>query len=108
MQRNFIKKELNKMNKKSLLIAMPFLALGIAATSGCAKKYDVKIVIYNWEDYIDEGDEDEGEADFRRSPSLFAFTSTRGATPVFLLAYPIELNYTILLASMYCWPGPER
>ncbi|MCQ3034725.1 MAG: extracellular solute-binding protein [Bacilli bacterium] len=48
------------MNKKSLLIAMPFLALGIAATSGCAKKYDVKIVIYNWEDYIYTGADEDG------------------------------------------------
>ena len=47
--------------KKALLIALPFLATG--ALVGCGKKYDVKLVVYNWEDYIDEGTDEMGNFD---------------------------------------------
>ena len=43
-------------SKKVLLSAFPFLALGsLIGLTGCTDKYDVKLVVYNWEDYIYEG-----------------------------------------------------
>ena len=46
-------------SKFALVFAAPFLALGALTTmTGCSKKYD--LVIYNWEDYIYEGTDDDG------------------------------------------------
>ena len=43
-------------SKKVLLSCFPFLALGsLVGLTGCQEKYDVKLVVYNWEDYIYEG-----------------------------------------------------
>ena len=36
--------------KNILLFAVP--AMAMTGLAGCAPKYDVKIVIYNWADYI--------------------------------------------------------
>ena len=43
--------------KRLLVLTVPFMALGtMLSLTGCSKKYD--LVIYNWEDYIFEGDDD--------------------------------------------------
>lgn len=47
------------MNKtKLILLAVPFMS--IASMTGCAEKYDVKLVVYNWADYIYDGTDDDG------------------------------------------------
>ena len=45
--------------KKLFFLAIPGLVLssGLAA---CAPKYDVKLVVYNWDDYIYDGTDDDG------------------------------------------------
>ena len=49
------------MLKHKMLLCAPFLALSsLAALTGCGKKYDVKLVVYNWEDYIYEGTDEDG------------------------------------------------
>ena len=45
--------------KKLLFLAVPFLAAG--ALIGCGKKYDVKIIVYNWADYIYDGTDESGK-----------------------------------------------
>ena len=45
-------------SKKLVLFAIP--ALAIAALTGCKKKYDVSIIVYNWADYIYDGTDDDG------------------------------------------------
>ena len=48
-------------SRKILVTALPCLALGaLVGLTGCAEKYDERIVIYNWEDYIYEGTDDDG------------------------------------------------
>ena len=48
-------------NGKITLFATAFVALSSAAIlASCAPKYDVKLVIYNWEDYIYEGTDEDG------------------------------------------------
>ena len=48
--------------QKLLLLAAPVLAISaMASLSACGKKYDVKLTIYNWEDYIYEGTDDSGK-----------------------------------------------
>ena len=44
--------------KKLIFLAVP--AMAIAGLSSCAPKYDVKIVVYNWADYIYTGTDDDG------------------------------------------------
>ena len=47
--------------RKVTLLASSLLALGsVTLLAGCAEKYDVKLTIYNWEDYIYEGVDDDG------------------------------------------------
>lgn len=46
---------------KICLVASTLLGLGIAATTGCAKRYDVQITVYNWEDYIFDGTNEKGK-----------------------------------------------
>ena len=48
------------MRKKLMLFAAPALAIAcLSSLTACGKKYD--LVIYNWEDYIYLGTEDNGE-----------------------------------------------
>ena len=48
--------------QKLLLLAAPVLAISaMASLSACGKKYDVKLTIYNWEDYIYEGTDETGK-----------------------------------------------
>jgi len=48
-------------NGKITFFAIAFVALSSAAIlASCAPKYDVKLVIYNWEDYIYEGTDEDG------------------------------------------------
>ena len=50
------------LKKRMLLLSAPFLALSsLAMLTGCGKKYDVKLVVYNWEDYIYEGTDANGK-----------------------------------------------
>lgn len=44
--------------KKMLLLAIPMMAIG--SLTGCGQSYDVKLVIYNWADYIYTGEDEEG------------------------------------------------
>ena len=44
--------------KKLLFLAIP--AMAISGLSACAPKYDVKITVYNWADYIYDGTDDDG------------------------------------------------
>ena len=44
--------------KKLLFLAIP--AMAISGLASCAPKYDVKIVVYNWADYIYDGTDDDG------------------------------------------------
>ena len=49
------------MKKKLILLASCFMALGaLTSLAGCASKYDVKLTVYNWEDYIYEGTDSDG------------------------------------------------
>ena len=45
--------------KNILLFAIPMMA--ITSLTGCGKKYDVKLVVYNWADYIYDGTDDTGK-----------------------------------------------
>ena len=48
--------------QKLFLLAAPVLAVStLASLSGCGKKYDVTLTIYNWEDYIYEGTDETGK-----------------------------------------------
>jgi spermidine/putrescine-binding protein len=44
--------------KKLLFLAIP--AMAISGLTGCGTKYDVKITVYNWADYIYDGTDDDG------------------------------------------------
>ena len=44
--------------KRILLFAVPLMA--ISSLVGCGKHYDVKLVVYNWADYIYDGTDDDG------------------------------------------------
>ncbi len=44
--------------KKLLFLAIP--AMAISGLASCAPKYDVRIVVYNWADYIYDGTDDDG------------------------------------------------
>ena len=44
--------------KKLLFLAIP--AMAISGLTGCGEKYDVKITVYNWADYIYDGTDDDG------------------------------------------------
>ena len=49
------------MTKKFVLTTLPFLAIGgLVGLTGCNEKYDAKLVVYNWEDYIYDGTDDDG------------------------------------------------
>ena len=43
---------------KFVLGAIPMMA--IASLTGCKPSYDAKLIIYNWEDYIYEGTDEDG------------------------------------------------
>ncbi len=44
------------MRKNLKVLALPFVTIGSCfALIGCNEKYDVKLTVYNWEDYIYEG-----------------------------------------------------
>ena len=45
--------------KKFFFLAIPALVMS-AGLASCAPKYDVKLVIYNWDDYIYDGTDDDG------------------------------------------------
>ena len=45
--------------KKFFFLAIPALAMASGLAS-CAPKYDVKLVVYNWDDYIYDGTDDDG------------------------------------------------
>ena len=45
---------------KLVLFGIPFLALGVVALAACGEKYDEKLVVYNWADYIYTGLDDTG------------------------------------------------
>ncbi len=50
-----------KKTRIALLASLPFLTIGSATfLAGCAKKYDDTLTIYNWEDYIYEGTDEDG------------------------------------------------
>ena len=46
-------------NKKLFFLAIPALVMS-AGLASCAPKYDVKLVVYNWDDYIYDGTDDDG------------------------------------------------
>ena len=46
--------------RKLLLLAIP--ALFMSNLSACAPSYDVKLVVYNWADYIYDGRDEDGRA----------------------------------------------
>ena len=47
--------------KRLTFACFPFLAVGsLAGLAACQEKYDVKLVVYNWEDYIYEGVDEMG------------------------------------------------
>ena len=56
--------------KQLTLFSLPFLAVGgLVGLTGCSEKYDAKLVVYNWEDYIYEGIDDDGY-EIKDSPSI--------------------------------------
>ena len=47
--------------KNCVLFASAAVAVSaLVSLAGCAKKYDVKLTVYNWEDYIYEGTDEDG------------------------------------------------
>ena len=46
-------------SKKFFFLAIPALVMS-AGLASCAPKYDVKLVVYNWDDYIYDGTDDDG------------------------------------------------
>ena len=56
-------------SKKLLLLAIPMMA--VSSLTGCSDKYDIKLVIYNWADYIYTGKDDEGNATGKSTITLF-------------------------------------
>ena len=55
--------------RKVLLFAVPALLMG--GLSACAPKYDVKLVVYNWADYIYDGRDEDGRATQKSTVKLF-------------------------------------
>ena len=55
--------------RKLLLFAIP--ALLTSGLSACAPKYDVKLVVYNWADYIYDGRDENGRATQKSTIKLF-------------------------------------
>ncbi len=55
--------------RKLLLFAIPALLMG--GLTGCASKYDVKLVVYNWADYIYDGRDENGRATQKSTVKLF-------------------------------------
>ena len=50
-----------KKTRIGLLTTLPFLAIGsVSMLSGCTGKYDATLTVYNWEDYIYEGKDEDG------------------------------------------------
>ena len=50
------------MKKKLVFLMSSVVAVSaLASLAACGKKYDVKLVIYNWEDYIYEGTDEDGK-----------------------------------------------
>ena len=47
-------------NRKLILLTVPFMAVGVLV--GCGKKYDVKLLVYNWADYIYDGTDEDGNS----------------------------------------------
>ena len=56
-------------SRKLLLLAIPMMAM--SGLTGCNEKYDIKLVIYNWADYIYTGKDDEGNATGKSTITLF-------------------------------------
>ena len=56
-------------SKKVLLLAVPMMA--IPALTGCNEKYDIKLVIYNWADYIYTGKDEDGNSTGKSTITLF-------------------------------------
>ena len=56
-------------SKKLLLLAVPMMAM--SGLTGCNEKYDIKLVIYNWADYIYTGKDEEGNATGKSTITLF-------------------------------------
>ncbi len=56
-------------SKKLLLLAVPMMA--IPALTGCNEKYDIKLVIYNWADYIYTGKDEDGNSTGKSTITLF-------------------------------------
>lgn len=49
------------LRKKVILLAAGFVsAASLISLAGCASKYDIKLIVYNWEDYIYEGVDETG------------------------------------------------
>ena len=55
--------------RRLLLFAIP--ALLTSGLSACAPKYDVKLVVYNWADYIYDGRDENGRATQKSTIKLF-------------------------------------
>ena len=50
-----------KKSRIAFFVSLPFLVVGSASfLVGCTKKYDATLTIYNWEDYIYEGTDEDG------------------------------------------------
>ena len=56
-------------SKRMLLLAIPMMAM--SSLTGCGQKYDVKLVIYNWADYIYNGEDEEGNLTQKSTITLF-------------------------------------
>ncbi len=56
-------------SRKLLLLAVPMMAM--SGLTGCNEKYDIKLVIYNWADYIYTGKDEEGNATGKSTITLF-------------------------------------
>lgn len=56
-------------SRKLLLLAIPVMAM--SGLTGCNEKYDIKLVIYNWADYIYTGTDDDGNATGKSTITLF-------------------------------------
>lgn len=56
-------------SKKLLLLAVPMMAM--SGLTGCNEKYDIKLVIYNWADYIYTGKDEDGNATGKSTITLF-------------------------------------
>ena len=55
--------------RKLVLFAIP--ALLMSGLTACGAKYDVKLVVYNWADYIYDGRDEDGRATQKSTVKLF-------------------------------------